>query len=46
MSTEWLRHLSCCKSYELTDIAPTIQAYTSIHFNGEEWINKIFFNVI
>eukprot|EP01084_Bolivina_argentea_P083069 150414_1 len=44
MSSECLSHLSCCKSYdELTDIASTIQAYTSIHFSHEEWIKIRFF---
>eukprot|EP00483_Globobulimina_turgida_P006982 UN06996 len=44
MSSECLRHLSCCKSYdELTDIASTIQAYPSIRFSHEEWIKIRFF---
>ena len=36
---------NCCKSNEceLTDIASTIQAYTSIHFTNEEWIKIRFF---
>eukprot|EP00484_Ammonia_sp_Unknown_P002495 CAMPEP_0197076658 /NCGR_PEP_ID=MMETSP1384-20130603/212227_1 /TAXON_ID=29189 /ORGANISM="Ammonia sp." /LENGTH=710 /DNA_ID=CAMNT_0042515517 /DNA_START=1 /DNA_END=2134 /DNA_ORIENTATION=+ len=34
---------NCCKSTdELNDIASTIQAYTSIHFNREEWIKLRF----